>query len=169
MFERSRIDNRHGEIEKIAHSVELTLKDGEVICGRLYMPVTRSLGDELNAQSGFLEVEAFDGERSFLSKQSVVTVRSLALPRNDQLTRQMRQIEGFDPHAILQVPRDADRDAIRSAYHRLVKMYHPDRFTGIELPPEVAEYLSAIVRRLNAANSMLQASTRGETARPATA
>jgi curved DNA-binding protein CbpA len=32
-----------------------------------------------------------------------------------------------DPYIVLGVPREADADLIKAAYHALLKMYHPDR------------------------------------------
>lgn len=160
MFERTRIDNRHGEIEKVAISVELTMKSGEIVAGRLQLPTTRSLGDELNAPGGFLELESFTGDKYFLAKSQVLSIRSMIVPRADQLTRNSKAAEGFDPHAVLQVPPGADRETVRNAYHRLAKIYHPDRFAGLELPSEVTDYLSAVARRVNVAYSVMQASVR---------
>ncbi len=156
MFERGKIDNRHGEAEKTPYAVELTLQDGKRVSGRLHVLVTRALGDELNAQGGFLEFETYDGERTFVSKQSVVAVRSLAAPKADQIARAERQFDSLDPHAILHVAAGADRDQIRAAYHRMAKLYHPDRFAGLDLPAEVADYVSAVARRVNIAYAALQ-------------
>ena len=33
----------------------------------------------------------------------------------------------FDPYKILNIPRTADKAAIKSAYLRMAKLYHPDR------------------------------------------
>ena len=46
---------------------------------------------------------------------------------------------------------------MKSAYHRLAKLYHPDRYTAAELPPEVRDYLAGMTRRVNAAYAALEA------------
>ncbi len=42
----------------------------------------------------------------------------------------MSTTSGFDPYAVLDVPRDADPVAIRRAYQRLARRHHPDLFPG---------------------------------------
>ena len=34
---------------------------------------------------------------------------------------------------------------------RLASIYHPERYAEVELPPEVAEYLEAMTRRIHTA------------------
>lgn len=38
----------------------------------------------------------------------------------------------MNPYQILEIPPGASADDIKSAYHRLAKQWHPDRFSGIE-------------------------------------
>lgn len=38
----------------------------------------------------------------------------------------------MNPYQILEIPPGASADDIKSAYHRLAKQWHPDRFTGTE-------------------------------------
>ena len=61
-----------------------------------------------------------------------------------------------DPHQILAVAPGAPWLAVREAYLRLAKAYHPDRFSGMELPKEVLEYLDAKARRINVAYELLE-------------
>jgi DnaJ-domain-containing protein 1 len=89
-------------------------------------------------------------------------VRQLTVPRTDQLKRSIDQLEALDAAALLKVAPGSDREVLRDAYHRMIKIYHPDRFAGVELPQEVRDYLAAVARRLNIAHAMLQAGTRGE-------
>jgi DnaJ like chaperone protein len=63
--------------------------------------------------------------------------------------------EGEDPHAILGVDRDASLDAIREAYHRLVRESHPDLVIAQGLPPECIALATARVARINAAYDRL--------------
>jgi DnaJ domain len=51
----------------------------------------------------------------------------------------------------------AARDEIREAYVALAKAYHPDRYANVVLPPEVADYMAAMARRINAAHAALEA------------
>src|SRR5215210_4531251 len=45
---------------------------------------------------------------------------------------------GRDPYAVLGLASGASMDEARAAYHRLVEIYHPDRFQGRD-PALVAE------------------------------
>jgi len=163
MFERNRVDRPH-EPERSNQTVEVTLDDGEVVRGRLHYPNNRTLGDELNHASGFLDFEILEGERFFLAKRSIQSVRPRQMPRADQLSRAQLKSELFNPWTVLGVSEQAGKDEIREAYHRLVKQYHPDRFANTELPREVKEYLNAMSRRINAAYSTLNGGLKRETA-----
>ena len=165
MFERNRVDRLH-EPERSTSTVEVVLEDGETVHGRMHFPTTRSLGDELNTASGFVDFEIQEGDRFFLAKRSIQSVRPRQMPRADQLNRAQIKSELFNPWTILGTTDTASKDEIREAYHRLVKQYHPDRFANLELPREVKEYLNAMSRRINAAYSTLSGGLKKETAQP---
>lgn len=38
----------------------------------------------------------------------------------------------MNPHEVLEIPANASADEVKSAYHRLAKKWHPDRFSGAE-------------------------------------
>ena len=166
MFERNRVDRLH-EPERSSSTVEVTLEDGDTVAGRVFFPGTRSLGDELNNPSGFVDFEAYDGDRFFLSKGSVRIVRPRQIPRADHLARAQSKSELFNPWTVLGVAETAGKDDIREAYHRLVKQYHPDRYSNLELPAEVKDYLNAMARRINTAYTTLNGAMKRETAQPA--
>ena len=155
MFERNRIDRVH-ETDKTGTNVEVTLDDGDTVAGRIFC-TARTLGEELNQASGFVDFEAHDGERFFLGKTMVKAVKPRAIPKADQLQRAQARSELFNPWTVLGVTEQASKDEIREAYHGLVKKYHPDRFNNLELPPEVKDYLNAMARRVNAAYTALNA------------
>jgi DnaJ domain len=157
MFERNKVDNR-SDFNNSVTTVEILLDDGNSVLGRLYHPASRALGDELNSPSQFIDFEPFGQSRTWLTKRSIQTLKVEAVPRADQLERGQASITGpnaLNPHAVLRVAADADKETIREAYHKLVRLYHPDRFASTELPPEVAEYLNAMARRVNLAYAAL--------------
>jgi hypothetical protein len=142
----------------------VTLDDGSILKGRIHVSVTKTLADELNGPSSFLEFHAVNGDKTLLSKIRIATVTSFEAPKADQLVQSLRQVESFNAYEILQIERGAGPEEIKSAYHRLAKTYHPDRFAALELPPEMADYVAAVARRLNLAYGMLQDEARAFTA-----
>jgi curved DNA-binding protein CbpA len=80
-------------------------------------------------------------------------VRSANVPRADQLDTEGRVpgTPAFDPYAILKVARDANPEDIKSAYHRMARLYHPDRIASYELPDEVKDYVRTMLVRINLA------------------
>ncbi len=59
-----------------------------------------------------------------------------------------------DPHEVLQVPRGADSDTIRSAYRKLASQYHPDRVAN--LGPEFRALAEEKMKGINAAYAKLR-------------
>jgi len=54
---------------------------------------------------------------------------------------------------VLAVRRDASQEEVRHAYHRLAKLWHPDRF--MEAPPDLRERAERRTRALNAAYGVI--------------
>lgn len=155
MFERNRVEYQ-GEAQRKAHLVEVALSDGSALKGRINVSVSKSLAEELNGPNAFIEFHALTGEKTLLAKGRIATVTSFDPPKTDQLDRSLQQAESFDAYTTLRVERGAGLEEIKAAYHRLAKTYHPDRFAATSLPPEMADYVSAMSRRLNLAYAMLQ-------------
>lgn len=154
MFERSAVDNvSHRTTKPVL--VDLRLTDGQRMSGHLEVSTQRGLVETLNAGGAFLEFTDIDGETHVLAVNTIAAVKRLEVPRAEQLAARLRALDEANPWAILALQPGADRDAIRTAYHRLAKQYHPDRFAGSELPTEIADYVSAVARRLNMAYAAL--------------
>jgi hypothetical protein len=156
MFERNRVDNivQHTTTTVPA---ELTLDDGRQIKGKFLAPISKPFAEVLNGPAAFLEFEPYGGERAYIAKTAIQSVRLTGVPAAQSLDTRLREIDGFDPFAILGVPRGASFDDVRQAYHRLAKIYHPDRYANAELPDEVRDYLATMARRVNAAYAALEA------------
>ena len=151
MFERTRIDNVP---EPSAVPVEVTLLDGSMLKGKVLVPVGKVLSDALNSSGPFLEFEPYGGDRRFLAKSQIGTLKLVGVPKAGNL-HVKGAADPFDPHSILGVPQTADWEEIRQSYHKLAKLYHPDRYASASLPNEVGEYLANMVRRVNAAYAAL--------------
>jgi hypothetical protein len=161
MFERNRIDNVP---ETTAVPVEIALADGTIAKGKLLAPLGKTVADTLNGGGGFVEFEPYGGEKSYLAKAQLVSVKLIGVPKAANLNARLKDVDGFDPHAVLGVAHGASRDEVRQAYVALAKAYHPDRYATAELPEEVRAYLSAMARRINAAHAALEVPERKKAA-----
>lgn len=153
MFERNKIDT----VDQTGVPVELTTQDGETHKGRLLVATGRPVFDVLNGASAFVEFEAYGGERTYIAKSALRSVKAVNVPRSVNLNSRLRDQDGFDPHMVLGVKAAASFEEIKQAWHRLSKLYHPDRYHGMELPEEVKDYLAAMARRVNLAFAALEA------------
>jgi DnaJ-like protein len=162
MFDRSKTDNAPG---LTAMPVEAVFADGTIVRGKLLVPATKTLGDLLNGPGSFVEFEPYGGERTYVAKAQVASIKLLGVPKLPNLTARLRDLDGFDPFAVLGVAPGATRDEIREAYFALAKCYHPDRYATAELPTEVIEYLFAMARRINAAHAALNVEQKKQAAR----
>ena len=133
--------------------VALTLTDNSVVTVQMKMPLSNRLGEALNNADIFLDALTLTGQQQDIAKSSIRAVRSAAMPRSDQLDTESRApgTASFDPYAVLKVDRGASSEEIRQAYHRMARLYHPDRIASYELPEEVKEYVRAMLVRINLA------------------
>jgi len=152
MFERNPIDNLNAS----AIAVEITCQDGTIIVGRAALDNGKSVHQLLAGDGNFLYVEGPDGDGDFVAKSSIKGLKVIK-PVQPRALRQPSQTGGtFDPARVLGVDRQAPWDEIHSAYRKLAKLYHPDRYAGVELPSEVAAYLDGKAKQVNQAFRMLK-------------
>jgi hypothetical protein len=151
MFERGK-DSRAGPVD-----VEIGLGDGLILSGKLIVPPGRTLPELLNSAAGFVEFEPLEGGRMYLAKTALHSVTPSNVPAAPDLWAGPTEGSGFDPFKVLGVDADTTREHAREAYLRLAKAYHPDKYAGTDLPREVRDYLSIMVRRINAAHDAVQA------------
>ena len=162
MFERNRAEAQ----EYASVAVEIVVDDGAIVAGKLFISASRSVFEVLNSAALFVDFEPYEGERRFLAKASLKSVKLLAGAKPLNLAQKARDLDSFDPQAILGVQAGAPWDEVRSAYLSLAKIYHPDRFATAELPTEVAAYMSGMLRRINAAYSALEVAHQARRAMP---
>ncbi len=154
MFERNRVDSFKQDKET-AVPVELTFDDGRIVRGRFLVPSERPIHEVLNGQGHFMDFEAYGGEREMIAKTTIRAIKLVNVPKAQNLANRSRS-EDFNPFEVLGLERGASWPAIREAYHRMSKLYHPDRYATAELPDEVLTYMATMVRRLNAAYAALE-------------
>ncbi|WP_290546567.1 J domain-containing protein [Aestuariivirga sp.] len=133
--------------------VFVTLADGSVVTVSIRMPLSNRLGDALNNGDIFLDAVSPSGQQQYISKSMIRSVRSANVPNTDQLdvSPSAPGTANFDPYQVLKVAKNASPDEIRQAYHRMAKLYHPDRISSFDLPDEVMDYVRAMLVRINLA------------------
>lgn len=138
--------------------VNFELRDGSKLMASVRLTMTGKLNDVLNNADRFLDVLSGDGDQFFLSKEQVLKA-AIANPPKAELNLNRRSADGkhFNAWAVLGISNGASAEEIKAAYRSMVKMYHPDRFANLDLPPEVKEYASAMLARINIAHDQLVA------------
>ena len=131
--------------------VAITLTDGQELKGKLIAPPGRPLSEVLNGATSFVEFEPFGEPRIFIAKSTLGSVAQINLAPAPSLAPRLREEAFADPLAVLGLTSDVEKDEAHRAYIELAKLYHPDRFEKVGLPPEVNDYLAAMARRINAA------------------
>lgn len=152
MFERNRVDNR----AETLIAVEITLADSTTLAGRAVLPAGRGVHKLLDGEEAFLYVETFDGAGTFVPKAEIRNLKVITPARGVSSALFIPDARNFDPHRVLGLEKGASFEQIREAYHRLSKVYHPDRYAAIELPREVKAYLDAMTKNVNAAFQALR-------------
>lgn len=156
MFERNRVDNSR-DTKAAAAQIELT--DGRRVGGKFFIARSKTLVDVLNGPEQFIEFEPYNGSAEVIAKSAIRSLRTITAPSGREPGTILKHSDDFDPYAILGLEKGASRSDIRTAFHQHSKAYHPDRYSNSELPVEVASYLEAMARRINAAYEVLSDET----------
>jgi DnaJ-class molecular chaperone len=121
------------------------------------LPLSAKLHEALNNGDMFLDVMNAAEKQYFVAKRDICKVELVEVPKASQMNLQRRATDRdrFNPYEVLGVQQGTDADAIRQAYHAMVKAYHPDRFAGIDMPKEMKDYAAAMVVRINLAYEQL--------------
>ncbi len=138
-------------------NLEVILADGSVMKGEFLQPRDKTLREIFNMPELFIDLDCMMNGPTVIAKSQIQTVRVNTPPKADQIERREKLLEKSDAWGVLGIQRGADRDAVRKAYIALAHLYHPDRYDNIELPREVAAYMNAMARRINAAYAELNA------------
>ena len=157
MFERNRVDNANDPTV----AIEIGLADGTTITGRAALGKGKPLHRLLDGDEKFLFVDCFEGEAQFVAKAEITSVKVIPTQRARALNLPLPDASNFDPHRMLGVQKGAPWDEIRAAYHRMTKLYHPDKFESVELPDEVRAYLVAMTKEVNVAFRTLRSAASG--------
>jgi hypothetical protein len=138
-------------------NLEIVLADGTILKGDFLQPRDKSLREVFNMPDPFVDLDCALNGPTIIAKTQIRSLRLNVPLRADQIEKREKQLEKSDAWGALGLPRNADREAVRKAYISLAHLYHPDRYSGVDLPKEVAEYMNAMARRINGAYAELNA------------
>ena len=140
--------------DRVRLPVKMSLSDGRTLIGNLLANMGGTLERTLNNEALFVTFEDDEPERMF-AKSTILEV----------LPRHKGEVARKDPplsvnkeeaaHKTLGVGQDASVEEITHAFVSLAEHYRPDRFEGVNLPPEVAEYIDSKYRKLYAAHTQM--------------
>ncbi|MGE0766232.1 MAG: hypothetical protein AB7L90_07180 [Hyphomicrobiaceae bacterium] len=132
-------------------SLEIELAGGKVLRGVLERPRSKSLAVYMNADDTFLELHLYDGSAVQVAKAGIVTCRERTSGNTDTLGATVKAGDLDNPLTVLGIAVAESREQVRRAYLARMRLYHSDRYGGVELPPEVQSHMETMTKRLNVA------------------
>ena len=151
MFSSPQSQNSQGAI---AVAIEMT--SGAIVKGYLTTSVSGKLPDTMNKPEPYIELMRPDGTVVMIAKTVIAQIEQINVAQDDQLTKRIRTDNILDPYTVLGVSKTSSALDIQSAYHALARRYHPDHFSGREIPPEVLQYVSTMFQRITIAYNELK-------------
>ena len=143
--------------EQSSKTVEVSIRmlDGAVIRGSLSKGQSGSLEGVLSKETPFLEFVSKDGQRKFLAKHQIAYVEPVE-PLRKPVLASMNDPRYTDAYTILGLQKGCTFSDAKMAFHEKAKQYHPDNYSGIELPEEVSRYVNDMFRQINTAFTELR-------------
>ena len=128
-------------LQKNATLVEISLADGTMLLGKLFVSPQARLTDLLNDDRPFLPIESTDGIFVALAKTHI---KKVTLP-----VAQTPAYKGTNPYLILGVKEDVSHEDLKKAYHQLCLVNHPDRIRGFGLGTDYQDLATNNMSRIN--------------------
>lgn len=143
------------EAKQIDVAASIRLMDGTILNGYVNCGLTGKLENVLSAENSFVEYTSKDGQKRFIGRHQIASVEPMDVLRSPSLRATEAGVA--DPYTVLGIYKGCTLEQAKDAYHRLSKMYHPDRWTGDDIPSEIVTYVSDKFRQINAAFTALRA------------
>jgi hypothetical protein len=132
-------------------SVKIELGNGKLLLGVIEKPRSKSLAEYLNNGESFFDLQLYDGPVIQVAKVAVLTCEQRETTKPEHLSTAIKAADVENPLAILGLEAAESKEQIRQAYLRRMRLYHSDRYGGVELPREVVEHMASMTKRINAA------------------
>ena len=135
-------------------AISITMSDGEILTGSIPVGAAGTLAAELNRDGQFLQFRDASGSEFFVQKSAILRAATQDAIKDAKLPTLSN---GMSPHKVLQIAEDADAETARQAFMTLVRKYHPDNYSGPNVPKEIFEYATAKFQEINAAHNAIKA------------
>mgnify|MGYP001426056337 CR=1 FL=1 len=132
-------------------SVKIELGNGRLLFGIVERPRSKTLVEYMNNGEPFFDLQLHEGPVIQVSKAAVITIEQRAANRPQHLGNAVNAADIENPLTILGLEVAESKEQIRQAYLERMRLYHSDRYGGVELPREVVEHMASMTKRLNAA------------------
>lgn len=138
--------------------LKVDLIDGRTLRVSAKLPLSNRISDLFNGSDRFIDIVNAKGEQGYLSKDHIIGVELLDVPKNNQLNFYRRTSDKtvFDPFAVLKLQRSAKPEEIDQAYRDMSGIYDPDRLSAYVLPAEVQDYVRIMQARINLAYEQIR-------------
>jgi hypothetical protein len=131
--------------------VTITLTSGTLLSGVIQRPRSKKLGEYLNDDTKFIEIELYDGAIVQVAKTTIEQCALREVPKADQLANTIHRSDVYHPMGTLGLESLPSKEAIQQAYRARISQYHQDKYAGVNLPAEVMAYLQDMTVRINTA------------------
>lgn len=143
--------------------VRIKLADGSTVDGAIPGGVTSDLATVLNRPGSFLELITASGQKRYIGSNHVMTVEKVA-PLKQPKAPNSVGANSKTAHAILGLEQGYSAADLRTRYHQMVKMYHPDKYESVDLPPELDSYVREMFEAVGRAHDELSANLKNTAA-----
>ncbi len=146
------LTNKGTNLIHVPASIRLT--DGAILVGTVNCGITGKLENVLSLDNSFVEFTSRDGHQRFITRHQIASIEPMETVKVSTL--HAANVGVSDPLATLGLFGEVTLEQAKDAFHRLSKMYHPDKYSGEDMPREIARYASEKFREINAAYTIVR-------------
>lgn len=132
-------------------SVSIELNNGRLLMGIVEKPRSKTLAEYFNNGDAFIDVTLVDGTLVQVAKSAIATCEQVVTAKPDPLKSASAMPDADNPLTVLGLQSLESKEQVRQAYLARMRLYHSDRFGGVELPREVIDHMEQMTKRINAA------------------
>jgi hypothetical protein len=143
----------------IAVSASVRMNDGAILIGTINCGASGRLENLLSGDSSFIEFVSKDGQQRFVARHQVASIEPLAVISEPCLPDLAEEADPFD---LLGVKHGDSIESALAKFQRQLHAYHPERWSGDDIPFEFARYAAEKTRQLNMAFTTVRATLQTE-------